>query len=71
MGNIAQAIGYVMIAIGVVTAGLGLMAYETGGMIALVYGASSVVSGVIISCLDNTARSAAAQERIAEKLGAR
>lgn len=73
MANIAQAIGYALIAISVVIAGLGLMAYNTGGMLAIVYGISGIVSGVIIACLgmivDNTARSAAAIERLVEKLG--
>lgn len=72
MANIAQAIGYALIAISSITAVLGLMAYETGGILAILYGISGIVSGVIITCLgmivENTARTAAAQERLMEKL---
>jgi len=73
MANVAKVIGFVFMIIAVLLLMKGLQDFRIYGSIFLVYAGTSFIFGVIIVCLglivENTARTAAAQERIADKLG--
>jgi hypothetical protein len=73
MANIAKIIGFIFMIIAVLLLMKRLQDFRIYGSIFLVYAGISFIFGVIIVCLgiifDDTARSAAAQERIADKLG--
>ncbi|WP_435656161.1 hypothetical protein [Brucella pituitosa] len=71
--NAAKLIGLFSLVAAALLAFVGLAALDRGGVFFLVYGASALVTGVFMFCIsaivENTARSAAAQERLAEKMG--
>lgn len=69
MANIAKVIGFIFMIIAVLLTMKGLQDFRTYGSVLLVYAGSSFIFGVIVVCLglivENTARTAAATERIA------
>jgi hypothetical protein len=73
VANAAKLIGLFSLVAAAFLAVVGFAALDRGGVFFLVYAASALVTGVLMFCIssivENTARSAAAQERLAEKLG--